>query len=99
MGPFSVTIEPRGGAVLVRPSGELDVMTAPMLEQALARVVSEHRDVLIDLSGVVFADCAGLRPIRRAVERRSGDATSVRIFGAPPRVERVLGLTGLRSMP
>jgi len=94
MGPFSVTIEPRGGAVLVRPAGELDVMTAPMLEQALAGVVREHRDVLIDLSGVVFADCAGLRPIRRAVEGRSGDATSVRIFGVPPRVERVLRLTG-----
>jgi anti-sigma B factor antagonist len=99
MGPFRVMIEYREGAVLVRPSGELDVMTAPRLEQALAGVPDEHTVVLVDLSGVVFADCAGLRPIRRAVERRSGDAACVRIFGAPPRVERVLSLTGLRSTP
>ena len=99
MGPFCVTIDHWEGAVLVRPSGELDVMTAPALEQALAGALGQQRDVLIDLSGVVFADCAGLRPIRRAVERPPDDATRVRIVGAPPRVERVLRLTGLRLAP
>jgi anti-sigma B factor antagonist len=99
MSPFHVTIEHRNGAVLVRPSGELDVMTAPKLEQALAGVLGKHKDVLVDLSGVVFADCAGLRPIRRAVERGSGNPMTVRILGTPPRVERVLRLTGFRRTP
>jgi anti-anti-sigma factor len=97
MGPFSVTIEDRRGAVLVRPSGELDLMTAPPLERALADAVAMGKDVLVDLGRVVFADCAGLRPIRRAVERCSGGATGVQIVGAPPRIERVLRLTGFRT--
>src|SRR3712207_5885741 len=99
MAPFSVTIEHSEGAVLIRPSGELDVMTAPKLEQALAGLVGGYGVVLVDLSSVVFADCAGLRPIRRAVERGSGRATSVRVIGTPPRVERVLRLTGFRLTP
>src|SRR3954469_24956444 len=99
MDPFRVTIEHREGRVLVRPSWELDVMTAPRLEHALAGVGGGCRVVLVDLSGVVFADCAGLRPIRRAVERGSANGTSVRIVGAAPRVERVLRLTGFRQTP
>lgn len=91
MAPLTVMIDHREGTVVVRPSGELDVMTAPALEHALAGVLGQHERVRIDLSGVVFADCAGLRPIRRAVER-----SSVRVFGATPRVERVLRLTGFR---
>ena len=99
MGPFRVMIEYREGAVLVRPSGELDVMTAPKLEQALAGVPDEHTVVLVDLSGVVFADCAGLRPIRRLLERGSGNAPSVRVVGTSPRIERVMRLTGFGRTP
>ncbi len=97
MGTFSVTIEHRGGTVLVRPSGELDLMTAPRLEQALVGVLEEHRAVLVDLSGVPFADCAGLRPIRRAMEGGTSNAAIVRMVGARPKVERVLRLTGFRA--
>ena len=97
MGPFSVTIEHRGGTVLVRPSGELDLMTAPRLEQALVGVMGEHQAVLVDLSGVPFADCAGLGPIRRAIEGAAANAATVRMVGVRPKVERVLRLTGFRA--
>ena len=99
MGPFRVMIEYRERAVLVRPSGELDVMTAPELERALASVPDEHTVVVVDLSGVVFADCAGLRPIRRRLERGSANAPSVRVVGTSPRIERVMRLTGFGRTP
>jgi len=97
MGAFSVAIEYREGEILVRPWGELDVMTAPTLEQALLGVIEKHRAILVDLSGVPFADCAGLRPLRRALEHGASGATSVRLVGARPKIERVLSLTGLRQ--
>ncbi len=96
MGTFSVTIERRGGTVLVRPSGELDVMTAPRLEQALVGVLGEHRTVLVDLSGVPFADCAGLRPIRQALREARTSGTEIELRDPVPAVRRVLQLTGLR---
>jgi anti-sigma B factor antagonist len=96
MGPFRVTVEHLGGTVLLRPSGELDMTTAPALERALEGVVGKKPSVLLDLGRVSFADCAGLRPIRRALQQGPKNMTSVRVFGAQPRVERVLSLTGLQ---
>ena len=70
-------------------------MTAPQLEHALAGAAGSHEVVQVDLGGLVFDDCAGLRPLRRTVERSSGGPTSVRVFGAPPRIDRLLRLTGV----
>jgi anti-sigma B factor antagonist len=96
MGPFSVTIEHLDGTVVLRPLGELDLTTAQELQHALEDVVGKARSVVLDLGGVSFADCAGLRPIRRALQGGLDNVTSVRVFGARPRVERVLSLTGLQ---
>jgi stage II sporulation protein AA (anti-sigma F factor antagonist) len=91
---FSVTAHHSGETVVVRPSGALDVMTAPRLRRVLESVVGEVDAVVVDLSEVSFADCAGLAPIRHAITQGTG-ATAVRIVGARPRVDRVLRLTGL----
>src|SRR5215212_590418 len=90
---FSVRIEQVDGTVVVRPSGELDVLTAPQLDRVLESVVGHFGAVVLDMSGVRFVDCAGLTPIRRALEGQS--RTSVRVVDAQPKVERVLRLTGL----
>ncbi len=97
MGDFSVAVEHVNGAVLLRPVGELDVATAPELRRALNAAVGTHRAVVVDLSGVTFADCAGLRPLRRAIREGGNGTTSVRCFAARPGIERVLRMTGLQQ--
>ena len=94
MGDFSVAVGSLDGTVLLRPSGELDLETAPELERVLGRVIGEHWAVVVDLSEVTFADCAGLRPVRWALAQPY--LVSVRSAGADPRVRRVLELTGLQ---
>ena len=94
MGDFSVAIEHMDGTVLLRPSGELDLRTALELERVLRRVVGEHWAVVVDLSDLTFADCAGLRPIRWALAQPY--LVSVRSTETHPRVRRVLELTGLQ---
>ena len=89
---FSVTTEHMDGTVVLRPSGELDVMTAPKLARVLEGAVSRCPVVVVDLSGVCFLDCAGLAPIRRVA---SQPMTDLRIIGARPKVDRVLRLTGV----
>ncbi len=91
---FRVTYEHVGATILVRPSGDLDVMTAPQLSRVLDAVAAHDHAVVVDLSGVGFVDCAGLAPIRRALAGGS-NPTSVRLVGARPKVDRVLRLTGL----
>jgi anti-anti-sigma factor len=89
---FGVVVEHLDGTVFVHLTGELDLATAPELEQVLDDVVARHSGaIMLDLSGLTFVDCAGLRPVHRVCSHVS----NVRIVGATPFVHRVLSLTGL----
>ena len=96
MDTFDVSVDASGARVLVRPSGELDVASAPTLWSALAGEVTEgRRAITLDLSRLTFSDCAGLRPIRRALRQ----GTDVELRDALPAVRLVLDLTGLGASP
>jgi anti-anti-sigma factor len=96
MDDFGLVVDSSEGTALVRPSGELDLATAPTLWRALALLLrGEHRSVVMDLSRLTFSDCAGLRPIRRALRDGAKIGTAVELRGAVPAVRRVLDLTGL----
>jgi anti-anti-sigma factor len=93
---FELTVDPSDGSALVHASGELDLATAPALSRVLTRALrGEPRSVVMDLSRLTFSDCAGLRPIRRAVRHGATTGTVVELRGAVPAVRRVLDLTGL----
>jgi anti-sigma B factor antagonist len=60
--PFEIASEPHGDGVCVRLCGELDIATAPQLEEAVtAALASGASELLIDLSGLSFVDSSGLR--------------------------------------
>ncbi len=92
-----VAIEHENGALVVRPRGDLDLATAPELERVLERLKGEHWAVVVDLSEVAFVDCAGIRPVRRAL--REPFLVSLSARTTPPHVQRVLDLTGLGRRP
>jgi anti-sigma B factor antagonist len=75
-------------------SGDLDVATGPDLEARLGRASVLHGDdgIVLDLAGIEFIDCAGLRPILRARNRLPDRFC---LCGLPPRVLRLLELTAL----
>jgi anti-anti-sigma factor len=50
----------------------------------------------MDLSRLTFSDCAGLRPIRRALREARRSGTEIELRDPVPAVQRVLQLTGLR---
>jgi anti-anti-sigma factor len=87
---------PATGAVQLTVRGELDIASAPELRAALDRIVAgPHLVVVLDLAGLTFLDCAGMRPIRaarRALEARGGQLL---VRHPTPIVERALRLGGL----
>ena len=85
-----------GPAPVVEIHGEIDIFSAPGLRDELLRVIRRHGPQLVlDLAGVTFIDCAGVN-VLLATRRRAGlEDGSVDVIGASPRVRRVISLLGL----
>jgi len=85
---FDVAVDEENGTVVLRLSGELDLVSEPILESALAR--AKGRPVRIDLSELAFMDSTGLRALLSAA-REYPDLTLAGPLQAP--VRRLLDLT------
>jgi anti-anti-sigma factor len=97
--PFSCDVEPDGDAVHVRPSGELDLATAPLLAGALTELSSNgHGKVVLDLAGLTFVDSSGMRVIVEAYHTAARHRVALEILPGPPNVQRAFEVAGLGPM-
>ena len=84
-----------GGTATIVLSGELDLAITPSLSEHLARVVEgKPRQLVFDMSSVVFLDCAAARLIVSTGRSLPGGQQPV-IRGPSHAVRRILALTGL----
>ncbi|MFE9694865.1 STAS domain-containing protein [Micromonospora sp. NPDC005806] len=97
---FTVTFAQRdGGDACLRLAGELDMSTAPQLNDAIDRLVAEgRRHLLLDLSELTFCDSTGIAAFVRGDNRVATDGGWLRVIGATGRVARVLEVTGLADL-
>ena len=96
-GEFDVRSESvPGGATVVHIAGEVDLATAPRLEEALADVVSEV--VVLDLSRCTFLDSAGIRTLVAASRRLSDAGRTLRIVSVDPGIIRLLEITAVDTL-
>jgi anti-sigma B factor antagonist len=85
---FDVAVDEEGDALVLRLSGELDLVSEPMLEAALAR--AGQGPVRIDMSQLAFMDSTGLRTLLNAARELPG----LELHGPlQPAVRRLLELT------
>jgi len=62
--PLQIDVSRDGVVATVTVTGELDITTATPLTQCLLAVAAEHPERLVlDFSGLVFADAAGARAL------------------------------------
>lgn len=89
---FNVATESAGQAHRVIATGELDIATVPVLDQAFEAAVGagDAERIEVDLTGVTFIDSTGLRLLIRMAER----CDRLRIRSTPV-VDRLLQVTGL----
>jgi anti-anti-sigma factor len=87
---LSVAVEQHDDGATVKLGGELDLATAPVLARALAACRRSSRRVTLDLRGLEFMDCSGLRCILDA-DRRA----QLTVIAGTGRVRQLLALTGV----
>lgn len=92
----TVTEERRPGAVVLTVTGEVDMTTAPALENAVRRSLAERpARLVIDLTGAEFFSSAGIAILVLAHRGRADVA--LHIVATDRIVLRPLELTGLRN--
>ena len=91
-----MTTRPESDCTVVSAVGEVDVFTAPSLDEALSEVISGGSTCLIvDLSGVDFLDSTGLSVLVKALKRVRESEGSLDVVVSADRVAKVFRLTGL----
>jgi anti-sigma B factor antagonist len=83
------------GVGTLRPSGELDIGTAPRLESALLEGRRAGDRVVLDLGRLEFIDSTGLRVIVNAVEAARRGRWELRLRHGPRAVRRVFEIAGV----
>lgn len=95
---FELGIETGTDRVTFIPRGELDLATAPELEQkVLAAVHDGDLTVVVDLRELTFMDSTGVRTIVAAHQAAEQGGTTLRVV-RPPResaVSRVIEISGI----
>jgi anti-sigma B factor antagonist len=76
--------------------GELDISSAPVLEEALGRLEAAGPSLLvIDLRGLEFMDSTGLRTLVSADQRAREAGRRLAIVRGPEAVDRIFHVTRL----
>jgi anti-anti-sigma factor len=92
---FTVQVEPIRGATKIALSGELDMGTAPILEEYIGRVEADGvAAIVIDLRELTFMDTTGLRAFLAARSRAEENGRKLLLVGAKEPVRRIFEITG-----
>ena len=96
---FGTRVEGRDGVAVMALSGELDVATAPILRENLARVEdSGALTIMLDLRELTFIDSTGLMEFVEAKSRARENGHRLLMSGATPAAQRLFELTETRFL-
>ncbi|HEY7592437.1 MAG TPA: STAS domain-containing protein [Actinophytocola sp.] len=87
---------PAPGIAIVTAVGEIDLLTAPRLHRALARV--REPTILLDLTGVTFLAAAGLTVLVAANAEALSAGRRFGVVGAAGMARRTLEVSGVAEL-
>lgn len=95
LAPSAVRPPASAPRAVVVVEGDVDVATAGRLREVLGSAMGgPSTTVVLDVSGVSFLDCAGLRELLAARARLVAGGRGLRLRSPSPAVLRLLRLTG-----
>ena len=92
---FDIAVEHREGVVVVRPKGDLDIATTPLLDEILRDLAAKGASAVLDLEDVEFIDSSGLQTILSAHAASQRDGFGLTMLPGPPPVMKVFELAGV----
>jgi anti-sigma B factor antagonist len=94
--PFRLAVaRSRRDVARVELEGELDVYTAPELDELLDALPAEVTSLLVDLTRVTFIDSAGLGLLTKAVKRLAPGGGRVAVVVDTESIRKIFEITGL----
>ena len=98
-GCLEVRVERSDGVVVITPVGEVDLLTVPVLTDALAgAVVKKGVSVVLDLSCTDFFACCAVKVVAAAQAALSASGGSLELTGARGSVRRLLAHCDARGL-
>jgi anti-anti-sigma factor len=93
---LEIAVEAGTSGPVVRLSGESDLSTAAQLRDAIAaQIAGGARHLVIDLSGLLFADSATINVFTGAHLALSDAGGTLELLGPQPAVARTMSLLGV----
>jgi anti-sigma B factor antagonist len=91
---FNIEIVEQPGSLTLVVAGELDISTARLLDDELARAkATDAASIVVDLDRIEFIDSSGLHVLIKHAYRGQ-KCQRVRLTKGSPRVQRLFELTG-----
>ena len=95
---FVIEVTRHEGTAVLSLAGELDIATVDEFSRAVDEARRHCTELDIDLTGLEFMDSSGLRALVTVHNASEAHGFTYRLCGAPPRVQRILALTGLDEL-
>jgi anti-sigma B factor antagonist len=94
-GRFSITSRRLEHGIALDLSGDVDLATAPIVEEELRRAAESEDRVVLNLQDVGFMDSTGIRVVISADQRLREQGASLRLVHVPAQVHRLFELVGV----
>jgi anti-sigma B factor antagonist len=97
--PFRCEVDPHRASVVVRPVGELDLATAPVVDAQLSELVEAgFASLVLDLRQLRFLDSTGLRLLLSWDARSRAEGVDLSLIPGPAPVQRVIDVAGVAHL-
>lgn len=84
---------------MLRVTGDEDRSTQSRRRRAMSRALAVRSDLLVDLSGLSFADASVIVDLAVVARRLRHAGRRMRVRGATPQIATLIELVGLHRMP
>jgi anti-anti-sigma factor len=99
MAQLSVTFTDHQAFCVIAVAGDLDVLSADLLQQAIGRAVTGGRaDLVVDAAALSFCDSRGLWTLIAAHRQMTAQGGSLRLARVHGALDHLLKLTGLAAL-
>ena len=96
---FTAKAESRNGVARISLAGELDMSTAPVVTEELARLDQDGVvGIILDLRDLTFIDSGGLNAFLQAWDRAKTNGHRLILVGASESARRLFELTGTQFL-